>query len=62
MNCDLVITSDSGLAHLAAGLGRPTWLPLMQIPEWRWGLKGSTTPGTPACACSANRKGMTGPG
>ena len=44
MNCDLVITSDSGLAHLAAGLGRPTWILLMQIPEWRWGLEGSTTP------------------
>lgn len=48
MNCDLVITSDSGLAHLAAGLGRPTWLLLMQIPEWRWGLKGSTTPWYPS--------------
>ena len=40
MNCDLVITSDSGLAHLSAGLGRPTWLMLMKIPEWRWGLEG----------------------
>ena len=48
MNCDLVITSDSGLAHLAAGLGRPTWLLLMQVPEWRWGLKGSTTPWYPS--------------
>ena len=43
MNCDLVITSDSGLAHLAAGLGRPTWLLLTHMPEWRWGLKGSHT-------------------
>ena len=48
MNCDLVITSDSGLAHLAAGLGRPTWLLLMKVPEWRWGLKGSTTPWYPS--------------
>ena len=43
MNCDLVITSDSGLAHLAAGLGRPTWLLLMKVPEWRWGLHGNRT-------------------
>ena len=43
MNCDLIITSDSGLAHLAAGLGRPTWLLLMKIPEWRWGLKSEST-------------------
>ena len=41
--CDLVISSDSGLAHLAAALGRPTWILLMHIPEWRWGLHGSTT-------------------
>lgn len=39
-NCDLVITSDSGLAHLAGGLGHPTWLLLKHIPEWRWGLEG----------------------
>jgi Flp pilus assembly protein TadD len=42
--CDLVISSDSGLAHLAAGLGRPTWILLMHIPEWRWGLQGEKTP------------------
>ena len=41
--CDLVVTSDSGLAHLAAALGRPTWILLMHIPEWRWGLHGTTT-------------------
>lgn len=38
--CDLVISSDSGLAHLAGGLGRPVWLLLSWLPEWRWGLKG----------------------
>ena len=39
-NCDLVISSDSALVHLAAALGRPTWLLLKQVPEWRWGLEG----------------------
>jgi hypothetical protein len=38
--CDLVISSDSALAHLAGGLGRPTWLLLRDIPDWRWGLAG----------------------
>ena len=38
--CDLVISSDSGLAHLAGGLGRPVWLLLSWLPEWRWGLEG----------------------
>jgi len=39
--CDLVISSDSAIVHLAAGLGRPTWLLLRAIPEWRWGLESS---------------------
>jgi hypothetical protein len=29
------------MVHLAAGLGRPTWVLLKAIPEWRWGLEGS---------------------
>ena len=39
-NCDLVITSDSSVAHLAGAMGVPTWLALRWIPEWRWGLGG----------------------
>ena len=42
-NCDLIITSDSAVAHLAAGMGKKTWLLLQKIPDWRWGLKGSHT-------------------
>jgi hypothetical protein len=41
--CDLVITSDTAVAHLAGGLGQPTWLLLQKVPEWRWGLEGDTT-------------------
>jgi hypothetical protein len=39
--CHLVISSDSAMVHLAAGLGRPTWVLLKAIPEWRWGLERS---------------------
>jgi hypothetical protein len=39
--CHLVISSDSAMVHLSAGLGRPTWVLLKAIPEWRWGLEGS---------------------
>lgn len=42
--CDLVISSDTAVAHLAGALGLPTWLLLQHIPEWRWGLEGESTP------------------
>tara|TARA_Y100000766_G_C18558416_1_gene436413 strand:+ start:139 stop:447 length:309 start_codon:yes stop_codon:yes gene_type:complete len=35
--CDLIITSDTSIAHLAGGIGKPTWLLLKNVPEWRWG-------------------------
>lgn len=37
-NCDLVITSDTVVAHLAGSMGKETWLLLQKIPDWRWGL------------------------
>ncbi len=42
-NCDLVISSDSGVVHLAGAIGVPCWVGLRWIPEWRWGLSGTTT-------------------
>lgn len=42
-NCDLVITCDTSVAHLAGGMGKTTWLLLSKVPEWRWGLEGDTT-------------------
>ena len=41
---DLLVTSDTAVAHLAGSLGVATWLCLMHQPDWRWMLKGSTTP------------------
>ena len=42
-NCDLIITSDTSIAHLAGGMGKPTWLLLHHLPEWRWGMEGENT-------------------
>jgi tetratricopeptide (TPR) repeat protein len=41
---DLLITSDSAIAHLAGGLGVPCWLSLMHEPDWRWMRRGEATP------------------
>lgn len=43
MSLDLVITVDTSVAHLAGALGVPVWLLLSFDPDWRWGLKGSTS-------------------
>ena len=42
-NCDLIITCDTSVAHLAGGMGKVTWLLLHKVPDWRWGLEGETT-------------------
>jgi hypothetical protein len=33
---DLIVTSDTALAHLAGALGLPTWVVLQFAPDWRW--------------------------
>ncbi|MDR3633358.1 MAG: tetratricopeptide repeat-containing glycosyltransferase family protein [Isosphaeraceae bacterium] len=47
MNLDLVITSDTALAHLAGGLGATTWMPLSWSADWRWMEHRTDTPWYP---------------
>ena len=42
-SCDLIITNDTAIAHLAGGIGKKVWLMLKDIPDWRWGLNGEKT-------------------
>ena len=36
---DLVITTDTSIAHLAGSLGTQTWVLLSKVPDWRWFLE-----------------------
>ena len=44
---DLVITSDTAIAHLAGALGPPVWVALKYVPDWRWLLDRSESPWYP---------------
>ena len=48
MNLDLVVTPCNAIAHLAGALGRPTFVALMHVPEWRWLLDRDDSPWYPA--------------
>jgi hypothetical protein len=41
---DLVISVDTSVAHLAGALGKPTWLLVDFVPDWRWLLERRDSP------------------
>jgi len=44
---DLVIASDTAVAHLGGALGRPVWTALKYVPDWRWLLDRADSPWYP---------------
>jgi tetratricopeptide (TPR) repeat protein len=44
---DLVISVDTSIAHLAAALGKPVWILLTHVPDWRWLLDRDDSPWYP---------------
>jgi tetratricopeptide (TPR) repeat protein len=46
-NCDLIITSDTAIAHLSGALGCQTWVALKHNPDWRWMLDRKDSPWYP---------------
>ena len=45
---DLVITVDTSVAHLAGALGKPVWIMLPKVPDYRWMLDRNDTPWYPS--------------
>jgi tetratricopeptide (TPR) repeat protein len=46
--CDLVITSDTSVAHLAGALDVPTWVALKSVPSFLWLLDRADNPWYPS--------------
>ncbi len=47
-NLDLVITVDTAMGHLAAALGKPTWILIPKAADWRWMLDRDDSPWYPS--------------
>lgn len=43
-NLDAVVCVDTAVTHLAASLGKPTWVILSGAVDWKWGIEGDTCP------------------
>jgi tetratricopeptide (TPR) repeat protein len=44
---DLIVTCDTSIAHLAGALGRPVWVALRHVSEWRWMTERAESPWYP---------------
>ena len=44
---DLIITCDTSIAHLGGALGKPVWVALKSVPDWRWMLERPDSPWYP---------------
>ncbi len=40
---DIVISSDTSVAHLAGAMNKKVWIPLQKMPDWRWLKKGESS-------------------
>ncbi|MBS0359755.1 MAG: hypothetical protein JSR98_00125 [Proteobacteria bacterium] len=45
--CDLVVTMDGSIVHLAGALGAHVWLAVPQVADWRWMNDRADTPWYP---------------
>lgn len=45
---DVIVTTCNGVAHIAGALGKPTFLCLATLPDWRWLYNRADTPWYPS--------------
>lgn len=45
---DLLISVDTAVIHMAGALGKPVWLLLPPVPDFRWRMQGDTNPWYPS--------------
>jgi len=45
---DLVVSVCTSVVHLSGALGRPVWVMTARVPEWRYGLEGTSMPWYPS--------------
>jgi Tfp pilus assembly protein PilF len=48
LHLDLIVTSDTSIAHLAGALGVPVWLATSFAPDWRWMIGSEDSPWYPS--------------
>jgi tetratricopeptide (TPR) repeat protein len=53
---DLIITVDTSIAHLAGALGKPVWLLLPSVTDWRWMLEREDSPWYPTMRLFRQRR------
>jgi hypothetical protein len=56
LEMDLIITTDTAMAHMAGALGKPVWVLLSLVPDFRWMLDREDSPLYPSMRLFRQKK------